>query len=552
MIIHWFLTTVICIVCLLTVVFVVSIPLGVAMPDDGSGCVMTRMWPNWITENESSPYRLMRYSDGEDRSSTDPYMRIPIVFVPGNGGSYKQGRSIGHVMSEDPNGIYTLYAVDYIGELSALSGEIFSKQQKYLHEEVVKTIRRLHRLKPTTKIGCIAHSMGGIVASTDVTNWSFVIALATPFAHPPILDDLLFEAAYDSLNKKPDIPIVSVSSGIRDFMVPASQSKHDLFVSTYVRVSDIDARVECDHLSILWCNQVVMFIVKTLLPSEGKYRNEIPEKKLLKTSREKTKCAEFVESDSSSEKSVVLLSTSTVSSKESKQIESVRYFKQISSRVAVSAFDASCANISTSVCFPEGSSCCDDITIPSYDVLFSPTLSVNINFPPGRSCGLLSQHSLPWFLRGLVFRASHSSRSCEKGSNSYFIKNGNKISKRGVILAPDNNYFWITEIIKDTSCDSTITLSPQWAASSWVQFTSNGGVASLVLTVSVLSLQLGNIFHLISLLSLCILLSPVMVLVGMSVKKIFRLLTCIGMALLPASSASKQRVWFVPGMYLFI
>ena len=89
------------------VLVVVVIWVGVAalyglLKPISNGCIMTYMYPTYIpistTEGVSSAkYGLYLYHEGWKKIDFKEHLKklngIPILFIPGNGGSYKQARS---------------------------------------------------------------------------------------------------------------------------------------------------------------------------------------------------------------------------------------------------------------------------------------------------------------------------------------------------------------------------------------------------------------------------------------------------------------------------
>lgn len=101
---------------------------------------------------------------------------------------------------------------------------------------------------------------------------SMIINLATPHT-PSLVFDSVFANYYYELErhlhkiKDAGVKIVSIGGGPRDILVPAMQ--------TFDRIADINVLStsvpavwkSTDHLSILWCKQLVFAIVRSLFDS---------------------------------------------------------------------------------------------------------------------------------------------------------------------------------------------------------------------------------------------------------------------------------------------
>ncbi|XAR51958.1 hypothetical protein NMG60_11006771 [Bertholletia excelsa] len=233
---------------------IISIWIGLAALYDlvqpiSNGCVMTYMYPQYIPISSpanvsSSKYGLYLYHEGWKKIDFNEHIKklsgVPVLFIPGNGGSYKQVRSLaaesdrayqggplertfyqeatlleeGGVNTEAarftlPNqydSILDWFAVDLEGEHSAMDGRILEEHTEY----VVYAIHRIldqykesrdARVKegaaisgslPTSVI-LVGHSMGGFVARAAIIHPHLrksavetVITLSSPHQSPPV------------------------------------------------------------------------------------------------------------------------------------------------------------------------------------------------------------------------------------------------------------------------------------------------------------------------------------------------------------------------------
>ncbi|XP_023238097.1 GPI inositol-deacylase-like, partial [Centruroides sculpturatus] len=216
------------------------------------------------------------------------FQGIPVIFVPGNAGSYRQVRSAGSVALQMAQSLNTQYhfnffAVDFNEELSALFGGVLEKQTVFL-QECVNYIRKLYR-NSNTKIIFLGHSMGGIIIRSLLVNEKFnssdiylMITLASPHKRPVIAMDPFISMYYDKLqiewqrkrySELQHLSFISIAGGNRDLLV---RSDLTIIPSSYNLQNDINVHtnsipavwVSTDHLCIIWCKQLVLSVIRTL------------------------------------------------------------------------------------------------------------------------------------------------------------------------------------------------------------------------------------------------------------------------------------------------
>ncbi|CAG5865890.1 unnamed protein product [Menidia menidia] len=126
----------------------------------------------------------------------------PVLFLPGNAGSYKQARSLGSVAlrkAENMEGGVHLnvFTVDFNEELVALYGGSLRRQTNFLHESIKAILRLYKHLKnPPQSVVLVGHSMGGVVARALFTLPRFnthlvslIITQASPHQAPVLVLD---------------------------------------------------------------------------------------------------------------------------------------------------------------------------------------------------------------------------------------------------------------------------------------------------------------------------------------------------------------------------
>ncbi|CAL5080567.1 unnamed protein product [Urochloa decumbens] len=212
-----------------------------------NGCIMTYMYPTYIPiaaapRNVSSDrYGLFLYHEGWKQIDFEKHIRglrgVPVLFIPGNGGSYKQVRSLAAesfkayqngpleptfyreastTFSGDELKDFSIpsrygrmldwFAVDLEGEHSAMDGRILEEHTEYVvyaihrildqykesHLERTKGGAQSSRNLPTSVI-LVGHSMGGFVARAALVHPNLrksavetILTLSSPHQYPPI------------------------------------------------------------------------------------------------------------------------------------------------------------------------------------------------------------------------------------------------------------------------------------------------------------------------------------------------------------------------------
>lgn len=290
------------------------------------GCLMSMMAPVYLklsgfdTEHSrfASKYSLYLYRE----EGVDPYTHdniglgggVPVLFIPGNAGSYKQVRSLSseasryyhdqlrHDQAAKDRGVSNLdfFTLDFNEDLAAFHGQTVIDQAEYVNEAVAYILslysdpgrsRRDPRLPDPSSVILIGHSMGGIVARTvlvmpnyQTNSVNTIITMSTPHARPPVSFDADIVRLYQQVNdywresytqrwasSNPlwHTTLISIAGGARDTTVPADYcSLSSLVPSSHgftVFTSGIpDVWTPMDHLAITWADQLRKVIVKAL------------------------------------------------------------------------------------------------------------------------------------------------------------------------------------------------------------------------------------------------------------------------------------------------
>ncbi|KAG7193068.1 GPI inositol deacylase [Scheffersomyces spartinae] len=267
----------------------------------------------------ASKYSLYLYREvGKDSVPANHYEQtedmsflngIPVLFIPGNAGSYKQVRSIAAETSnlffgdddtreqdiDNPHmKNFDFFAADFNEDFTAFHGQTMMEQANFLNE-AVKLILSLYADKPNppTSVVIIGHSMGGIVARAMLALPNYVeesvntiITLASPHAAAPLTFDADVVKMYSLVDKfwyegfqnisqiaysrLANLSLISITGGGLDATLPADYTAighlvplSNGFTVYTTGIPSIWSPV--DHLAIVWCGQLRRVIAKSLL-----------------------------------------------------------------------------------------------------------------------------------------------------------------------------------------------------------------------------------------------------------------------------------------------
>ena len=243
---------------------------------------------------------------------------IPVLFIPGNAGSFKQARSIAAAAAElyynhpdqisnDPDSVKSLdvFTADFNEDFTAFHGRTMLDQAEYLNDAVRYILSLYASSKKTKDTGygplpssviLLGHSMGGVVARVMPTLANYVpesvntiITLSSPHSLSPVTFDGDILKIYDVTNKfwfqqyqnnsfyKNNVSIISITGGILDDVLPADYTNIEPIISNTqhspnyengftVYTSTIPGVwTSIDHLAIVWCDQLRKVMAKILL-----------------------------------------------------------------------------------------------------------------------------------------------------------------------------------------------------------------------------------------------------------------------------------------------
>ncbi|KAM3855226.1 GPI inositol-deacylase [Vipera latastei] len=257
-------------------------------------------------------YELYLYGEGISAEENRNLILtgIPILFLPGNAGSFKQVRSLGSIALRKAEDIdfkyhFDVFSVNFNEELVALYGGSLQRQTRFVHEciKIILKLYKGHEFAPRS-VAIVGHSMGGLVARALVILKHFkpellniLITQATPHVAPVLPLDQYLVDFYTTVNHNwiqkaqeiRNLTTLSVAGGFRDYQVrsglaflPSSSSQNcalSVVSSAVPRVW-----VSTDHLSIVWCKELNLAIVRAffdLIDDNTKQISENPQRKVL-------------------------------------------------------------------------------------------------------------------------------------------------------------------------------------------------------------------------------------------------------------------------------
>lgn len=245
---------------------------------------------------------------------SDQVKGVPVLFIPGNAGSYKQVRPIAaeaatyfhDVLRHDEAVLRAgtrnldFFTVDFNEEFTAFHGQAILDQAEYLNEAVAYILslyhdpRRSERdpdLPDPTSVIILGHSMGGIVARTMLVMPNYqsnsintIITMSAPHARPPVSFDSQIVDIYENINRywrqaysqqwannNPlwHVTLISIAGGGLDTMVPSDYTSLESLVPETHGFTVFTSTVPTvwtgmDHQAILWCDQFRKVVVKAL------------------------------------------------------------------------------------------------------------------------------------------------------------------------------------------------------------------------------------------------------------------------------------------------
>ncbi|EEY53553.1 GPI inositol-deacylase, putative [Phytophthora infestans T30-4] len=257
-----------------------------------SACEMTWSWPvyspvTWRSVPSHPKYQLYRVDMKFEREFLSG---VPVLFVPGHMGSYKQARSLSRHLWDTNETLFDLFALDLAEEPTGLNGDFITDQATYLNDVVRAILREYKRQKKSNKqlviphsVVIVAHSMGGIVARTaellpnyKTRSIQHVVGLGVPYEKPSFPFDAEMNAVYDRIHatkgKDDQVVYVSIAGGHKDTLVQTSLTSIDTLANSsqaFVALASAMPTVQTpvDHFCLLWCHQLLKVVAESLYKS---------------------------------------------------------------------------------------------------------------------------------------------------------------------------------------------------------------------------------------------------------------------------------------------
>ncbi len=275
-----------------------------------NGCEMTYMfeYPEYIRINlkkkiskQYPRYGLYLYGEGsyaqEQRRSVSPN-GIPVLFIPGNAGSYRQVRSLASIAlrkAERHRNHFNYFTIDLDEDFSGLYGGVLMEQVNFVYS-CLRHIIRMYERKTSDSVILIGHSMGGMIARALFTLDNFqskfvsvIVTLGTPQLAPVVPFDSHLNTFYFRVNNfwkdspsVTNLSVISLAGGARDILVPARYCFLPRNMHVNLQYSAVTTAVPAiwltiDHLALCWCKQLILVINRALfaLIDEDNHTNGI-------------------------------------------------------------------------------------------------------------------------------------------------------------------------------------------------------------------------------------------------------------------------------------
>lgn len=261
---------------------------------------------NQISSNHMiSPYKLYLYSEfdfpARQNDRFDIRDSFPVLFVPGNSGSYQQVRSLAstcirrQIQSLDAYK-FIFYTIDFGGQLSGLNGKLVEDQTEYVNLCLQK-IKEMFSDKFNGVI-LVGHSVGGFISKSlftipqfDPKSVPLIISLSSPLVKPYLTFDYRMRELYNVTNEywqrySPDrsrtTTAISISGGKSDRLVPTQLTLDPHFDISLTTASAKDVWFSADHNGITWCREFMYKLSHMLSAVMDKQSNRLyPKPKLI-------------------------------------------------------------------------------------------------------------------------------------------------------------------------------------------------------------------------------------------------------------------------------
>lgn len=223
----------------------------------------------------------------------------PVLFIPGNSGSFKQARSLASValrkgIANHWNAHLDYFAVDLNEEYSALYGGVLEEQTEFVARCVVQVLELYRGLKNRPRqLVVVGHSIGGKIAQALLLHpevagaINTIITLASPMDRPAINLDMHIHKFYRNVNEQwqmnrsnrsqmatltvteetkalDDKLLITIGGGSRDVLVHAGLTASP-FSDVHAEATSIpNVWLSTDHRCSAWCKELVLVVNRFL------------------------------------------------------------------------------------------------------------------------------------------------------------------------------------------------------------------------------------------------------------------------------------------------
>ncbi|OAA44379.1 GPI inositol-deacylase [Metarhizium rileyi] len=285
------------------------------------GCRMSYMRPAYVhfsdfdTEHTRFATKYSLYLYREQGIDDEAKLRgIPVLFIPGNAGSYKQVRPIAaeaatyfyDTLQHDGGSVHSgvrnldFFTVDFNEDITAFHGQTLLDQAEFLNE-AIRYILSLYsdpqragrdsQLPDPSSVVILGHSMGGVVARAMLVQSNYqansintIITMSAPHSRPPVTFDGQIVQIYHEINaywrdayaqkwanNNPlwHVTLISIAGGTLDTVVPSDYASVEPLVPethgfTVFTTGIPTVWTSMDHQAILWCDQFRKVVAKAL------------------------------------------------------------------------------------------------------------------------------------------------------------------------------------------------------------------------------------------------------------------------------------------------
>lgn len=276
------------------------------------GCAMSYMYQSYAKLKSfdskhtrlASRYSLYLYRDAKyDGVPNEDFKPdgTPVIFIPGNAGSYRQVRSIASLAAEiaaNPENNHTrldFYTMDFQEDFSAFHGRTLLDQAEYVNDAIKYILQLYDKDSPDIphpkSVIIIGHSMGGFIARSLVVLNNYIpesintiVTLATPHIIPPLTFDSEMTGIYNRVNqywahsfsdsnidRNPlsSVALVSIGGGKNDNMIQSDYISLSPIAASSNSFATLSTSIpgvwtSIDHLAIVWCHQCRTALVNSL------------------------------------------------------------------------------------------------------------------------------------------------------------------------------------------------------------------------------------------------------------------------------------------------